>query len=85
MCLVQIVATSHVDRQVSSESISRGCIVSFGSSGVERVHHQRVQHYIWLDRCRARASRVGATYHVDRQVYSESTTSVIASHLDQQV
>ena len=75
MRFVQIVATSHVDRRVSRESITRGCSVSCGATGVERDHHQRVQHYIWLDRCRARASRVGAAYHLDQQVSSESTTS----------
>ena len=47
----------------------------FGSTGVEREHHQRVQHFIWIDRCRARSLPAGATFHLVRQVSSEDITS----------
>ena len=67
----QVVAASHLDRQVSSESITRGCIISFGPTGVERDHYQRVQHFIWIDRCRARATRVGAPLHLARHLSNQ--------------
>ena len=46
MFFPQVVAASHLDRQVSSESITRECSTSFGSTGVEREHHEWVQHSI---------------------------------------
>ena len=68
MSFPHVVAASHLNRQVSSESITRWCSISFGSTGVARDHHQWVHHSIWVDRCRARASHVGATLHLVRHL-----------------
>ena len=92
MLFQRVVAASHLDRQASSESITRGCSfhldrqlsseiitsvcnIPFGSTGVEREHHECVRRIIWIDRCRARASPDGAALHLDRQVLSASITS----------
>ena len=76
LCLFpQVVAASHFDRQVSSESIARGCSIPFGSTGVEQDHHQWVQHSIWFVRCRARAPRVGATLHLVRHLSNKMKSS----------
>ena len=64
-------ASFHLDRQVSSEITTSGCTISFGSTGVEREHHEWVQHSIWFDRCRARASRVVATLHLVRHLSNQ--------------
>ena len=49
-------AALHLDWQVLSASITSGCHIAFGSAGVEREHHQWVQHFICFDRCRTKCN-----------------------------
>ena len=65
---------SHLDRQVSTESITSHYNIVFGATGVEREHKRMVLYRIWIDKCRARASQAIAISCFDKQASSESTT-----------